>query len=597
MRRGWDFYASKNQRSTPNNRTYVFFPLSRAAIAIGASLIFCSVAVAQQEKPAPKIAALLPPARTSKGLQLQITDAGFGSIKGDGSFYFSYDVTAPDKNLDAEQLDDAVALISLFAPDGTPLMNTDYQGKRTYSSEVSPAWKSVRAEFEVRDSARPNAATGRALSQHKFQVMELPTLPPAKNEETTAQLPVEFKTERGSQLRLEKLTRKKSGSGTDSALVAHWKFMPPPDAPEVEASFENGRAIYIDAGGKSIGEPTTFSIAANKNGEIGIELSNLPNEARGVAYTFELRESARRWRASDASERVSFEIPVAALWKIAPLPLQVPRVAVVKNRNESFEASWEMRDSERDDNPQVRLWLRVPNWAPALDGEVWTIKGATLREKDGQSRNLFGSTQDWHSVFHTDNSLMNASESSVGFSLYNPESLAETDDVTVTAQRARTILKTHVLPLVPLPKRNDTIEFGPKEIFDGVWYLRRITWIDDGRLKDNLEFSDGAGLLLTFDMAPDSYLAEDDMQLNRQIFYDEKGTFDVSRSTFNEGDPNEKGHDEDRITMILSPPAIGSKSFGGNFQVFQRVWSGPTKTLVLPDVPLLSAVQESQDKN
>ncbi len=571
------------------------FPISRAAIAVGALFIFCGVTHAQEAAPISKVAALLPPAREVNGLQLQITDAGFGEVRGDGSFYFSYDVTAPTGKWDAETLNKSVDLISLFAPDGTPLLNTDHQGKRLYSSEVSPLWKNVSAEFEIRDPARPIAATGRALSHRKFQITELPPIPSNDGEETIIQLPIEFKTVRGSQLRLEKLTRKKFGLG--SKLVAYWKFLPPTDAPEVKANFENVRANYLGAGGKNIGEETTSSIDADRNGEIEIELLNVPNEARSVAYTFELIESTRRWRANDASQRVSFEIPVAALWKMAPLSVHQPAVTAVKARNESFEASWEMRDSEPEGKPQVRLWLR--DLAPAPDGQIWTFKAkdATLLQKDGQPRDLFGSTWGWHSVFHTDNSLTDASETSSSFSLRRPENLTDKADVTVTAQRARTILSAHVLPLVPLPKRNDMIEFGPKEIFDGVWYLRRIIWIDDESLKDDLRFSGGAALMLTFDLAPGAYLAQDDMQLKRQIFYDEKGVIDNSSSTFDEGDPAEKGHEKDRITMILSPPDESSRKFGGNFQLFQRVWSGPEKNLVLRDVSLRSTDKKSQDEN
>ena len=558
---------------------------------LGATLMLGAIApVWAQQANAPQIAALLPPARTVGGLQLQITDARFGTVAGEGRFTIACKVTAPDAKLSDEKLNSLVTLNSLFAPDGTPLMSTAYDGKRIYSSEVSPLWKSVRAEFEVRDLSSPDAVTGREVTHREFKVDTLPALPAEDDEETAIESKIKLVTARGSQLQLVNLTRKKRGDR--SVLVAHWKFTPPADAPDAEADIENATAIFLGADGERmnnfglVGGISAYVFQGRGVGEIDVQWLNVPNDVQSINCSLDVIESARQWRADDAFSLVSFDVPVAALWKIAPLAPSAPAVSAVKARDADVEASWEMHGPDYADQPQVRLWLR--DLAPDKSGEKWTLKGATVPENDGQTRDLFGATQGWNSLFHTDNSLASADETSVAFSMYRPENLGATADFTLTVQRARTILSAHILPLVPLPKRNDVVEFGPQEVFDGLWHLRRIAWIDDERLAGDLRFSGGAALLLTFDIGPNSYLGQDDMQLKRDVFYDEKGAIRNSSSTFMEGDPAEPGHEKDRITMILSPPDASSRKFGGNFQIFQRVWSGPTKTLVLPDVPLRS---------
>ena len=283
-----------------------------------------------------------------------------------GAFYFSYQATSPDEKLDAEQLKAAVTLTSLFAPDGTPLSNTGYDGKRTYSREVSPAWKSVRAEFEVRDLALPDAATGREVTRREFKVTELPALPAKDDEETVIESKIEFTTARGSKLQLMNLTRKKRGDR--SIFVAHWKFTPPADAPDAEVDIENARASSLNADGEFMRQGQTigdfaYIFQGSGVGEIDVQSLGVPNDVQTINYSLDFAESARQWRAADAFERVSFDIPVAALWKIAPLAQRAPAVAAVKARNADFEASWEMGELDAADDAQARLWLR--DLAPA----------------------------------------------------------------------------------------------------------------------------------------------------------------------------------------------------------------------------------------
>ena len=573
------------------------FSTARAAFALAALLMSGAVAVAQ-DAPRPQIAALLPRARESNGLQLRITDAGFAVVGGLGSFYFSPEITAPKRDLSAQQLDDAVHLISLFAPDGTPLRLTDVRGQRKYSSEVSPLLKSVRAEFEVRDLALPAvAATGRETTHYEPENIALPAMPTAPDQITTsAPDAIKFVTPRGTRLELVKLTREKQGERSEVAAL--WKWTAPQNTPGMSAEIESMNVAYFgvqNGSVRALGENYVFPEQRVKEGEIEFQINNVPTNAQAINLAFDFTESARQWRQAAATQRVSFEMPVAALWEIAPLAPQIPDVAVAKARNADFEARWEMRQTAYDGGAQARLWLR--DLAPAPDGSLWTIQGATLPQLDGQERNLLVSTQGWGSVFHTDNSLAGAGESSVAFPLYRPETLPESADLTVTAQRARTLLSAHVLPLVPIPKRNESIEFGPQEVFDGVWHLRRIAWVDDEKLKDNWYYSDGAGLILTFDLAPGAYLAEDSMELQNEIFTDEKGVLGNSSSAFIDGDISETGREKDRVTLILSPPDASSSKFGGNFQVFQRTWSGPKQTLVVPAVPLVSPVKNAREEN
>ena len=455
------------------------FPL-RAALILCALLMPGGVAGAQ-DAPNPQIAALLPPARAVNGLQLRITDAGFGSVEGEGGFNFSYEVTAPNADWSAEKLASLVDLTGLFAPDGTPLSYSAYQKPLRFYFEVRPQWKSVRAEFEVTNPALPTvAATGRETTHYEPENIALPAMPTAPDQITTsAPDAIKFVTPRGTRLELVKLTREKQGER--SRVAALWKWTAPQNTPGMSAEIEGANVAYFgvqNGSVRALGENYEFTEPRKKAGEIEFHFNNVPAEAQTLDFAFDFTESARQWRLAAATQRVSFEIPVAALWKIAPLEPRVPLVAPVVARNDEFEATWETRehkDKDYDnDDLHARLWVR--DLTPQPDDAVWTFKAARL-EAGANSRELQLYTEDRDSVFHLDNSPVKPAESGISLPLRNPQNLPARADITVTAQRARTILTAHVLKDVPLPPPDGMLEFKRGEFFDGVWHLRRVLWL------------------------------------------------------------------------------------------------------------------------
>ena len=542
-----------------------------------------------QDAPNPHIAALLPPAREINGLNVRITAAGFGSIEGEGGFNFSYEVTAPNADLSAEKLDSLVSLTGLFAPNGTPLTHSAYQKPQRFYFEVTPQWKNVRAEFEVRNPALPeSAATGRETTHYEPENIALPAMPITPDQITmSAPDAIKFVTPRGTRLELVKLTREKQGEG--SKVAALWKWIAPQNTPGMSAEIESMNVAYFgvqNGSVRALGENYVFPEQRKKEGEIEFDINNVPAEAQALNFAFDFAESARQWRQAATTQRVSFEIPVAALWQIAPLKPRVPLVSPVVARNDEFEATWETREHKEDynDDLHARLWVR--DLAPQLDSAVWTFKAARL-EAGANSRDLQLYTENSDSVFHLDNSLVKPAESGVSLPLRNPQNLPARADVTVTAQRARTILTAHVLKDVPLPPPDGMIEFKRGEFFDGVWHLRRVLWLQGQKLRDELQTSEPS-LFLTFELDPSAYLEDDNMEIQNEVFYDEKGEVDYDSFAFFKGDfydPDGKHH-KDRVMLILNLPAPGTKRLSGNFQVRQRVWSGLEKTLVLRDVPL-----------
>ena len=293
---------------------------------------------------------------------------------------------------------------------------------------------------------------------------------------------------------------------------------------------EKAKATFLDADGEpiregqAIGGNSAYIFRGNGVGEIDVQLLNAPNDAQTINYSLDFTESARQWRFAADAFRSAFRL-------IFPSPRCGKSRRSLNARPPWLLSRRATPNSRRVGKCSNRITPMIHKcgygyaiWRPRKTAKSGRSKARPCPKTDGQTRNLFQSTQGWSSVFHSDNSLAGTDETALGFSLYRPENLGETADITLTAQRALTLLKTHVLPLVPLPKRNDVVEFEPKQVFDGVWHLRRIVWIDDEQLKGDLRFSGGAALLLTFDMAPGAYLDQDDMQLERDVFYDEKGT-------------------------------------------------------------------------
>ena len=207
------------------------------------------------------------------------------------------------------------------------------------------------------------------------------------------------------------------------------------------------------------------------------------------------------------------------------------------------------------------------------------------------------SPEDRRNVFHTDNKPSVADESNVAIRLPLRLNLPERGDVKLSVQRARTLLNTHVLRDIPLPARDGMLEFERGQFFDGNWHLRRVLLLEDEALRTRLQYKEPA-MILTFDVDAANYDAQSEIeQWGTRNFYDEKGALPIGAYiSFVKGDLMEAGHENDRVMLIFPLPAVGSQSFGGNFQTLQRVWSAPTKTLVLSDVPLRPAAQESQDK-
>lgn len=546
----------------------------------------------------PHIAVLLPPARSVFGLQLQITGAEFRAPDADtaaraganhqGGFSFSYRVAASDARANAAQTAEKyVQFEGLFAPDGTALGISSQEGNRLDSTEVMPFWKSVRAEFEVRNPQLPESATGR-FSTH-YQVKDLPVPAPDDGETTAKPPPVDLATAQGTHLRLVRLTRSANAfnGGRSFILNASWKPEPPADAPEAMVAMQNVRPRFFDENGREIETkftPSDFLQTPDyQSGEVMIQ-AELPAAAKTVTYEFDVVESARAWRKPGAFERVSLVIPVAALWQIAPLQPRVPPLKPVVARNRDFEVSWEnMRENliiPYYYQLHSLLWLR--DLAPPNGAEKWRVKDATLRQSEGEFLSLFNAQDFDVPVFHTDNTLQRAGETAIGLRLErNPgRPLPASADITVTAQRARDIAVAHILKDVPLPAPDGTLEFAPDQFYDGTWNLRRVFWqrkpvrAPGGYIEPSL--------ILLFDRDPRVNIGDD---LDARLSYDGE-ELRASDSALNGGDFAEEGHDEDRCWVILELPPPGAKRFSANLIVRQRVWSGEPETLVLPDVPL-----------
>lgn len=532
--------------------------------------------------------ALLPPARDLHGLQLQITRAGFGSpasvfgakTNPENGFYFSYSVLQAGKK---EDVDSLVSLNGLFAPDGAPIRYTGEHDATLFYPDVSPSWKSVRAELEVRNILSPPEDTGTSQRHHEVPNVALPAGSVSK---TTGAPNLEFVTARGTKVRLEHLTRGQAPDDKDRLFVTSlWKIERPQDAPEAEVKMKNARIRYGQGDFEFGGD------AGAKGDDIELQSLNVPSDTKTVSFSFDLVESARRWRKTSAFERVSFEIPVAAVWKIAPLAPQVPFAPSVTARTPDFEARWDAgydfhwRYPEEDAMLKSRLWMR--DLHPDPKSGAWAPKTVEITA-DKEPFNLFYAwAESSNGVFHADGSLKTKSETGYELTFSTRNHAYSHADLVVKAQRARTFITTHVLKDVPLPPKNNSIEFKPDKFFDGTWRLRRVTWLDDPHSKERIELSGGAALLLTFERDPKTYFLEDGMMLRgSDVFYDEKGVVSPTSSTFQNGDYIQEGHDKEHITMILSPPEPGTTRFSGNFQVQQQVWDGPVETLILRGVPI-----------
>lgn len=572
--------------------------------------------------------ALLPRGREFGGLQLQITDAGFGApaevshaaeLRDDRTtgFYFSYLARVQNAALGERLSDETVRLSGLFAPDGAPLrasaswlpkdVTRNDKGEtvggngekivahtRLYA-DVLPTWKSVRAEFEVRNLLAPPSDAGDDHSVRRFEAI---SLPPAGEKITEAAPKLEFVSERGTKIKLIKIERESRKGNPEKGHVRFlWHVDAPANATNYAVEMANGRVVY-DVPDKAEGAYSNKKYTDST--DIEIEALNAPLEAKSATLSFDLVEAARGWRKKSAFSLVSFEIPVAEIWKAAPLPIQTPIVAPVSAKNADFEAIWESLGDMSASWLQnhSRLWMRDLTPEAALG--AWTPKSVEI-QNGGKTETL----SDWYSirdgVFHADNAIRRAGE--VGYSLRygalgrseNPPA-ALTADLTIKAQRARTFLHSHSLRNVPLPAINTMREFGPNEFDDGVWKLRRVIWAESEEFKKLLGNSE-SWLILTFERDPETAFEADNMMLTESVFYDEKGVFDPGTTTFADGDFIDKNSEKTRISLLISPPASEATHFSANFQVQQQVWSGPVQTLIVPAVPLVAASKPEAKTN
>ena len=570
------------------------FSLARAAVAVGASLIFCSVANAQQTLPAPEVAALLPRAREVNGLQLQITDAGWSSAEdldisysnaATSGFFFSYQVTGAKENLKpiaGSYL--PVAFNGLFAPDGAPIGMPSAVNQTIFFTGVQPQWDHVRAEFEVRNPLASDEETGSITTRKEFDLIDLPALGQTKKPNE----PIEFTTPNGTRLQLIEITR----SAEDDSVSARWNMTLAQNS-DIKAQLFCRGAFYPSGTEtkRGIGSSTG---PGERDGDYIVQ-TNVRAERESLGYIFDIIETSRAWRKAGAVELVSLDIPVNAIWKRAPLALRVPALSVATARDDDFEATWENIAWSEYNGLFSQVWLR--DLTLLADGEHWTLKDVEVGDA-GTPTQLWYSPQDRRNVFHTDNKPSVADESNTAFQMPLRLNLPERGDVKLNVQRARTLLTTHVLRDVPLPARDGILEFERGQFFDGNWHLRRVLLLEDEALRARLQYKEPA-MILTFDVDAANYDAQSEIhQWGTRNFYDEKGALQFSDPTnFVKGDLMEAGHEKDRVMMILPLPAVGSKSFGGNFQTLQRVWGGPEKTLVLPDVSLHPVVKNSQGEN
>ncbi len=578
-------------------------PFARVAVALSASLIFCGLANAQEVALSPAIAVLLPPAREINGTKLQITGAGFTSQSYFPSgFYLSWNAEPSTEDLG----NPPVSLLGLFSPDGAPLSAAISEGSSMIFPEVRPEWKSVRAEFNVRNFAFSESATGNRRTHYRTAALPIPAL----GKDISTHVPKnEFIAPNGSRLRLVRMVRQRTGETSD--LMTVWKVTPPAQTPELLLYTRNLQAQYRTSAGENKDFVHGFGGFYNLNiigerpladDEISILSSNVPNNTKTVAYDFDIIEYARRWREIGAFERVSFEIPVATLWQAAPLLKKEPRVAPISARNSDFEATWESRGFKFGDILRAQVWLR--DVIPSADGQKWTLQKASWRRKNGVLEEL---ENQWQStLFHADNQRAEATEkveilelkSVLYESLNHDEVLVHeappTTDITLTARRAWTLETAHVLKNMPLPAPDGTLRFARGQFFDGTWDLRQVTWVQSAALRKSRGL-ETPKLVLTFDRDTKFPVRRDDtdFEIGNAVFYDAKGAIEQGELYFVMGDIAEKGHDEDRVQMIIEAPPPSISSLSARFRVRQRTWSGLSKALILPDVPVRALLKEN----
>jgi hypothetical protein len=535
------------------------------------------------------------------GIVLQIDGAGFGSpadvipdesqrLNDGPSFYFSY---RAHKTTTAGELGEAVRPTALIAPDGGPLRlssaapgistNTpktvgggqamESMGHTLFYANVSPDWKSVRAEFEVRNLLAPPGDAGAEVSHHELKDIELPT---GSDKMTTSTPGIEVVTPRGTKFTLDKIERE----GEVLRFLGH--ATPLETATDYEVDFEKPHTSYDGAAIASNNYLSDDSRYVNLN----IRDMKVPTTAKTVTLSFDVKESARSWRKTTAFSLLSFEIPVAQLWKAAPLAVRPPAIPFVTAKNDDFEARWEsliVGKGEWDYN-RSRLWLC--NIKPDAALGEWTPKSVDF-EHEGKPVSLFSWGMEPSGIFHNDGSLRREGETGhslqlVGFAL---KSVPSNVDLTIKAQRARTVLTGHALKNVPLPAIDSMREYGPDEFNDGTWKLRRTIWLEGEEFRKQLGYSEKL-LILTFERNPVTHFEDDSMMPVEDIFYDEKGERSVTSMMFDPGDPMMKGAEKSRVSLYLSLPPHGTKQLSLNMRVMQRVWSGPVQTLVLPGVPI-----------
>lgn len=557
-----------------------------------------SASGAPPENAPPEKGVLLPPPLEFGGVEVEIKAAGFGTpadvsraenVRGNRTtgFYFSYLARPKNAAISLESAAKAVNLTGVFAPDGAPLRlsarafpatNDAADGKKNgdateFYADVLPTWKSVRAEFEVRDLLAPPQDAGRDQTTHRFEAIALPEA----GEKTTETTPdVEWKTERGTGAKLVKIERE------GKRVRFLWRFEPLAGATKYNVEIQGARLVY-DAPDASDFAYSTKQYTDST--EVQIEGLNAPLAAKSATLSFDLVESARGWRKKSAFSLVSFQIPVAKSWEAAPLAIETPPVAPVSARNADFEATWESLGDTLGTwmESHSRLWMR--DLTPDSSLGVWTPQSVDFQDGE-RTRNLFSWALPPEGVFHADNSLRRAGELGYSLRLSASPTTPASADLVVKAQRARTFITPHTLKNVPLPAPNTMRDYEADEFDDGIWKLRRATWIeDDPAFKTKLGFSRNC-LVLTFERDPATAFENDQMMRMDSIFYDEKGVLDPNGGTFFDGGPAMEGAEKTHISMVLWPPPRGASHWSGNFTVRQQMWSGPILTLILPNVPI-----------
>ena len=80
-------------------------------------------------------------------------------------------------------------------------------------------------------------------------------------------------------------------------------------------------------------------------------------------------------------------------------------------------------------------------------------------------------------------------------------------------------------------------------------------------MRDELQTSEPS-LFLTFELDPSAYLEDDDMQIQNEVFYDEKGEVDFDSFSFFDGDfyDTDKKHHKDRVMLILNLPSARNQT-------------------------------------